>query len=131
MLYSPFLLALAALSPLPLLTPPAPLAPSPPEQRVGETPQLPRQQPPPRTVRVIITPPTPGPEAEVAPRPGDEGIGERGVAGRGAGGVRRTQKQLPRGGQDSSAPLRWRGLWVTDWTAAPEPLSSLQFGGVL
>ena len=122
----------SVLSPLPLLTPPAPLAPSLPEQRVEETPQLLLFQPqqPPRTVRVIITPPTPGAEAEVTHWPGDEGVGQRGVAGRGAGGVRRTQKQLPRGGQDSTAPLRWRGLWVTDWTAAPETLSSRQFGGV-
>lgn len=74
LLYSPFLLALVLLSLLPLLTPPAPLA-LPLPSSGWETPQLPRQQqPPPRTVRVIITPPTPGPEAEVAPRPGDEGI---------------------------------------------------------
>lgn len=39
-------------------------------------------------------------------------------------------KAASRGRQDSTAPLRWRGLWVTDWTAAPETLSSRQFGGV-
>lgn len=125
---APFLLALAALGPLPLLARPAPLAPSLPEQLAEETPRPP--PPPPRPVWVVLTPPAPGPEAEGAPRPGAEGVGERGVAGRGAGGPRRAQKRPPRGGQDSTAPLGRRGLWGTDWTAAPETLCSRQFGGV-
>ena len=45
------LLALAARGPLPLLARPAPLAPSLPEQLAGE--------PPPRSVRVVLTPPAP------------------------------------------------------------------------
>lgn len=64
--------------------------------------QLPlfRQPPPPASVN--ITPPTPG-LVEVALRPGGEGGGEGGVAGRGEGVVGKTQKQLPGGGRGCTA----------------------------